>query len=134
MKAYADIDPTAGDAVIAEALATVLLKMGPRPTYKFAIDHDVRAAACATNKPKTGRCQLKYEWTLGSEVGIETRDRGVARDWITHALSLGYRVSRYQSGSKTLLQYESVEQARRYAEFERRPRVPIGEIDDEIPF
>jgi hypothetical protein len=108
MKTYADIDPAASDDIIAEALTTMLLKQFPRPTYKLAIDHDVRAAACATNKPHTGRCDLFYSWSRGDQIGIEVKDRGFAREWSTLALTKGYRVSRYQSGSWTLLQYESI--------------------------
>jgi len=43
--------------------------------YRFQIDHDVSAAACRSNRLRTGSCPLRYDWIHGHTVGITTTNR-----------------------------------------------------------
>ena len=88
----------ATDMEIAQAVAEHLL--ANRPPHHLSIFHDVRpstpkrVARIRKDFPnyqgeQHGPCPLHYDWSYKNSVGISTRDKSVARQWIIDAMLLG---------------------------------------------
>lgn len=84
--------------------------LGPdRLPYRFGINHNVRGKP---TEPRTG-FYYDYDWVRGRIIGIETRERIRAVDWIRQALLTGYTVYRYKGYKEDA--HGSIEQARQSA-------------------
>ncbi|HEY8309508.1 MAG TPA: hypothetical protein VIG47_03080, partial [Gemmatimonadaceae bacterium] len=81
--------PDDSDTIVAQDIARVLTEHEPMQ-YWFAIDHDVRAAASRSGKPRTGACPVYYTWTHKDLVGLDTKWKNEAEAWIVRALLAGY--------------------------------------------
>jgi hypothetical protein len=103
--AMENVNPDASDQAIAEILANYLLRWRPshRRTYRLSIFHDVHPSALRRwqklypdRRPSdVGPCPLPYDWIHKNTVGIATRDRALARQWIIDAALAGYAVFRH---------------------------------------
>ena len=104
--ALAAISPDASDATIAGIVADYLLTRYSTRYFHLSIIHDVRPSAPVRlarlrkhfpdyqpHEPM-GPCPLPYDWTRKNMVGISTRDRERAREWIIAATLAGYCVFR----------------------------------------
>jgi len=96
------IDPDRdSDEVIAAIIADCLL--WSKPPYYLSILHDVRVRRDRSEERMRritpyippypiGPCSLPYDWKYKNTVGIDTRDRVRARQWIIDAMLAGYGV------------------------------------------
>jgi len=126
-----EINTAETDRQIAGKIAVALTETEPEVFY-FSIDHDVRAAAARSGKPKTGACPVEYHWGNKGHVGIDTRSIGMAVHWIIQALMAGYTVFRCdKTRTPSGISY-SIGRVRSIAEYHQRPK-PDGD-DDDIPF
>lgn len=123
-----EIKLSESDREIAARIALVLVEHCPE-VYYFAIDHDVRAAAARSGKPRTGRPPCEYTWANKGQIGIDTRTQGVALHWIIQALLAGYTVHRCDRNKVATGISYSISLVRRTAEFHQR----VDDSDD-IPF
>jgi|SRR5208283_632015 len=95
MEAMDTLDPDASDETIAEIVA-----YSHRGTWHISIIHDTRPRELhkrARNpnycpSERIGPCPLPYDWIRKNVVGISTRDRDQARQWIIKATLAGYCV------------------------------------------
>lgn len=123
-----EIKPTVSNREVASHIALALVEHAPEVFY-FSIDHDVRAAAARSGKPRTGRPPVDYTWANKGQIGLDTRSEGVALHWIIQALLAGYSVHRCdRNKAPTGISY-SIARVRTTAEFHQRPNT-----DDDIPF
>jgi hypothetical protein len=124
--------PSATDDEII-ALAALALTENEPEVYRLGINHDVRAAACRTGKPRTGACPVEYDWAHRDLLGIETPHKHVAVHWTAMALRAGYTVRIVDKHRVDAVPGYSVslERCRRRIEYANRPRT---EDDDDIPF
>jgi hypothetical protein len=133
------------DDTVAELIADRLLSeyRSSSRNYHLHINHDVRPRTRSLRhhertmrgwwpdwKPQTpiGPCPLPYDWQHKSLVGISTKDREVARQWIIDAAMLGYAVfrswkRRWASGGGLGSIADVREHARKIQESETRRRV-----------
>jgi hypothetical protein len=127
--------PSATDDEII-ALAALALTENEPEVYRLGINHDVRAAACRTGKPRTGACPVEYDWAHRDMVGIETPHKHVAVHWAAMALRAGYTVrivSKYHIDA--IPGYSaSVDRCRNRIAYANRVRNGPGDEDDDIPF
>lgn len=105
--AMREVDPDASDQAIAEVLADYLLStLAHSRAFHLSTYHDVRPSAPARlarvwkfnpdyqpHEP-VGPCPFPYDWSRKNIVGISTRDRERARQWIIEAALAGYAVFR----------------------------------------
>ena len=123
------------DKEIALKEAARVLDADDAPFF-LSINHDVRSAACRSNKPRTGACPLIYDWSHANLVGIKVEHRLEAKRWVMQALELGYTVARLRPNYEPMATGQ-IEFARRLlADRERRAAMTPKErkIDDEVPF
>jgi len=106
-KAMHDLDPNDSDQEIARIVANYLqLPMRHSHAYHLKIIHDVRPSTVRrlekirktwpSYEPAdpTGPCPVVFDWQNKNTVGISTRDRERARQWIVDAMLAGYGVFR----------------------------------------
>lgn len=123
------------DKEIALKEAARLLDADDEP-YLLSINHDVRAAASRSNKPRTGACPVDYTWAKGSLVGISVITRLTAKRWIMAALEHGYTVARLSRNNEPMAT-ASIASAKRMLEYADKRAAMTSkerEIDDAIPF
>ena len=108
--AMQEVDPDASDEAIAEVLADYLTTpLSGSRAFHLSIFHDVKLSSVARlarlrksypgyepHEP-VGPCPLPYHWSRKNIVGIATRDRDRARQWIIEAALAGYGVFRHFS-------------------------------------
>lgn len=125
-----DATPAMDDIALAATAANAAVESERLP-YCFSIDHNIGA-------PKFAACKLKYDFTWGKTVGIETSDKRVAASWIASALVLGYTVTRAghrTQGVQDRAPYGEAWSLSRIRERAARHQAPKPENDDDdIPF
>lgn len=124
--------PSATDEEIIALAALALIENEPE-VYRLGIDHDVRAAACRSGKPKTGACPVEYDWAHRDMVGLETPHKHVAMHWIMMALRAGYTVCVTDKTRVAAIPGYSASVARCRKRIEYANRVRVDD-DDDIPF
>jgi hypothetical protein len=63
------------------------------PPFRFQINHDVRPPKCLP-------CPMRYDWIVKDHVGVEFKNKEVARKWLTTALLHGYKVEKVDGHRK----------------------------------
>ena len=104
--ALQEVNPDASDEAIAEILADYLTTPLGSRTFHLSIFHDVRPSSLARMKrlrkydpgygshQRISPCPLPYDWSRKNTVGVSTRDRDRAQQWIIEATLAGYAVFR----------------------------------------
>lgn len=145
--AMSSAGPEASDETIAGIVADYLLtKAVSGQRALLSIIHDVRPSSLLhlermreklgsrCNEPgRIGPCPLPHDWARMNVVGISTRDRDRARQWIVAATLAGYCVfySSYRDGSGGGQGSLAAIRARRRGECEREARMTDTLDDDE---
>ena len=113
------LKPDASDAEVARLVALCMLESDRQP-YWFSINHDIRP-------PAMKACPIGFDYAKKDRVGIKTRLRSRAEQWITDAALAGYEIDREGGGMSLTM---SITRARRLAERAQTPRTD----DEDIPF
>ncbi len=120
-----EVTPAMSDRDVAGLIADKMIFYCKTEAFRYQINHDVRPPKCAP-------CPVEYGWIVKDKVGIEIRNKNIAKGWLTSALLHGYKVESVDGHRKpTSQRTESIELVRNRAEYHQRSKV---DSDDDIPF